>query len=73
MTLHQNDSETMESIKEVMAICTHSAQEAKTLCSMTIREAEAWGASQAGSLQQPHTKSIQHLEEHAIEEESNVV
>ena len=37
---------------------------------MTIREAEAQGASQAGSLQQLHAKSIQHLEEQAIEEES---
>ena len=45
-------------------------QEAKTLCSTAIREAEAWGASQAGSLQQSHAETIQHLEEEAIEEES---
>ena len=31
---------------------------------------EAWGAYQAGSLQQSHAKTIQHLEEEAIEEES---
>ena len=70
MALCQNDSETTESIKEAKAICTHSTQEAETLCSMTIREAEAWGASQADSLQWSHVKSIQHLEEQAIKEES---
>ena len=70
MSLHQNNSETAESIKEAKAICTHSTQEDETLCSTTIREAEAQGASQAGSLQQLHTKSIQHLEEQVIEEES---
>ena len=37
---------------------------------MTIREAEGQGASQASSLQQLDAKSIQHLEEQAIEEES---
>ena len=60
----------MESIKETKAICAHSTQEAKTLCSTTIREAEAHGASQAGSFQQSHAKTIQHLEEEAIKEES---
>ena len=92
MSLCQNDSETTESIKEAKAICTHSTQEAetlcsttikevkatcicsiqeaKTLCSMTIRDAEARGASQADSLHQTHAKSIQHLEEQAIQEES---
>ena len=70
MALHQNNSETMDSIKEDKAICTHSTEEAETLCSTTIREAEAQRASQAGSLQQLHAKSIQHLEEQAIEEES---
>ena len=70
MGLHQNVSKTMESIKEAKAICTCSIQEADTLCSMAIREAEAWGTFQAGSLQQLHAKTIQHLEEEAIEEES---
>ena len=37
---------------------------------MAIRDAETWGASQAGSLQLLHAKSIQHLEEQAIEEEN---
>ena len=91
MSLCQNDSETTESNKEAKAICTHSTQEAETLCSTTIKEAkatcaqsiqeaktlcfktvrdaEAWGASQADSLHQTHTKSIQHLEEQAIQEE----
>ena len=40
MSLHQNDSETTESIKEAKAICTHSTQEAETLCSTTIKEAK---------------------------------
>ena len=57
-------------IKEAKATCTCSIQEAKTLCSKTIRDAEAWGASQADSLHQTHAKSIQHLEEQAIQEES---
>ena len=57
-------------IKEAKAICGHSTKEAKTLCSTTIREAETRGASQAGSLQQSHAKSVQHLEEEAIKEES---
>ena len=70
MALHQNKSKTMESIMDAKAICTHSIQEAETHCSTAIRETEAQGASQAGSLQQSHTKTIQHLEEEAIEEES---
>ena len=36
---------------------------------MAIRDSEAWGASQAHSLQWRHAKSIQHLEEQAIQEE----
>ena len=69
MVLHQNNSKTAESVKETKAICAHSVWEAKTHCSIAIREAEAQGASQAGSLQQSHAKIIQHLAE-AIEEES---
>ena len=57
-------------IKEAKAICAHSTQEAKTLCSMAITEVEAWGPSQADLLQWLHAKSIQCLEEQAIEEES---
>ena len=45
MALCQNNSKAAESIKE-----------AKTLCPTAIREMEAWGASQAGSLQQLHAK-----------------
>ena len=72
MDLCQNDSETVESIKEAKAIHACSIQEAETLCSGGVKEAEAWGASQAGSLQQSHAKAIQHLEEEAIKEESKV-
>ena len=80
MTLPQNESKTEESIKEAKALCTcsireaeancaHSIKEEKAHCSTAIREAEAWGASQASSIQQSHAKGIQHLEE-AIEEKS---
>ena len=69
MALHQNDSETMESIKGAKAICALSIQEAETHCSIAIRETEAQRASQAGFIQQSHTKAIQHLEEESIEEE----
>ena len=70
MALHLNNSETMESVKEAKAICTISIQEAEIHCSIAIREAEAQRASQSGSIQQSHTKAIQHLEEESIEEES---
>ena len=48
----------------------HSIGEAEASCSTAIREAEALAASQASSIQQLHTKGIQHLEEEAVEEES---
>ena len=51
MALCQNDSKTMESIKEAKATCAHSIQEAESLCSRTVRIEEAWGASQADLLQ----------------------
>ena len=81
MTLCQDESKTEESIKEAKALCAcsireaeancaHSIKEAETHCSTAIRKAEAWGASQASSIKQSHTNSIQHLEEEAIEEES---
>ena len=69
MALHQNNSETTESIKEAKAICAHSIQEAEDHCSVAIREAEAWSVSQAISLQQTHHKTVQHLEEESTEEE----
>ena len=81
MGLHWNESETAESIKEAKAICkitireakatcAYSIWEAETLYSTAIKDAETQGASQAGSLQLSHAKSIQHLEEQAIEEEN---
>ena len=65
----ENDSQTMESIKEAKAICTHSIQEVENCCSVAIREVEAQRVSQAISLQQSHHKAVQHLEEESIEEE----
>ena len=41
MELHQNNSETMESIKEARAICAHATQDAEALCSATVKEAKA--------------------------------
>ena len=69
MELHQNDSETKESIKEARAICTHTIWEAETACSAAIREAETQGASQAELLHRQHAKTIKHLEEQVIQEE----
>ena len=81
MTLCQNESKTEESIKEAKALCTHSIMEAEANCAHSIKEAEAHcstairetetrGASQASSIQQSHTKGIQHLKEEAFEEQS---
>ena len=41
MELHWNDSETVESIKEARAICTHATLDAEALCSATVKEAKA--------------------------------
>ena len=41
MELHQNDSETVESIKEARAICNHASLDAEALCSTTVKEAKA--------------------------------
>ena len=38
--LHQNNSETTESIKEARAICTPATLDAKALCSVTVKEAK---------------------------------
>ena len=40
MELHQNDSETVESIKEARAICTCASLDAEALCSATVKEAK---------------------------------
>ena len=39
-------------------------------CSTAIRDAEAWGAIQDGTLQKSHAKFMLCLEEQAIEEEN---
>ena len=41
MELCQNNSKTMESIKEARAICTNATQDAEALCSATVKEAKA--------------------------------
>ena len=41
MELCQNDSKTMESIKQSRAICNHAALDAEALCSATVKEAKA--------------------------------
>ena len=69
MALCEKDSETMESIKEAMDICTHSIQKAENCCSVGIREEEVQRASQTVSIQQSHHKAVQCLKEEYIEEE----
>ena len=56
-------------VKEAKATCARNIWEAETLCSTAIRDAVAWGASQADSLHRRHAKTIQHLEEQVIQEE----
>ena len=55
-------------VKEAKTTCTCTIQDAEALCSAAIRDEETQGASQAGSLQWRHTKTIQHLEEQATQE-----
>ena len=69
MNLCQNDSETVESIKESKAMCTCAIQEAESICSVAIREAETQGAFQAESLYRQHAEVIKCLEEQVIQEE----
>ena len=69
MELHQNESETAESIKEARAIHTCAIWEAKAQCSTAIWDTEAQGASQVDSLQRWHVETIQCLEEQIILEE----
>ena len=66
MELCWNESETTKSIKEARAICSHVTLDAKALhctiweaedaCSMAIRDAETWRASQAELLHRQHGK-----------------
>ena len=56
-------------IKEIEVICAHALAEAENTCSSAIQDAESQGTSQAHSIQQSHTKDIQHLEADATEEE----
>ena len=69
MTLRQNESETLESIKEAKAYCGFSTKEAEAHCSLAIWEVESQGATQVCSIQQSHAKDIQHLEERSLEKE----
>ena len=69
MTLWQNMSKTLESIKEAKAQCDHSIKEAEACCSLATHQVESWGATQACSIQQSHAKDIQCLEEETLEEE----
>ena len=57
-------------IKEAEANCACTLADAENCCSAAVREAESQGALQAHSIQQSHTKDIQHLEAEAIEEVS---
>ena len=69
MTLWQNESKTLESIKEAKAHCVQSIKEAEAHCSLTIWEVGSRGVTQACSIQQSHTEDIQHLKEESLKEE----
>ena len=80
LDLCQNDSKTVESIKEAKAVCACALWEVKTICSVAIREAgticsaaireaETQGASQAESLHRQHSEVIIHLKEQVIQKE----
>ena len=56
-------------IKEIEDNCSHISAETENCCSSAIWDTESQGASNAHSIQQSHTKGIQHLEVEAIEEE----
>ena len=40
MELHQNESDTVESIKEVRVICSHVTMDAEALCFSIVKEAK---------------------------------
>ena len=69
MTLWQNESKTLQSIKKAKAQCDHSIKEAEALCSLAIWEVQSQGAAQACSIQQSHTEDIQGLDEECLTEE----
>ena len=48
----------VQTIKEAKTTHTCTTLEAKAACSVTIRDAEIWGASQAESLHRQHGKTI---------------
>ena len=50
MELHQNDSETVESIKEARAICNHATLDAEALCSTTSRKPRPPAPTPSGKL-----------------------
>ena len=56
-------------IKEIEDDCTHASAEAKNCCLSAIQDTKSQGTSNAHSIQQSHTKDIQHLEAEAIEKE----
>ena len=53
----------IQTIKEAKTTHACTIWEAEAACSMPIRDAEPWGASQAESLHRQHGKAIQDLEE----------
>ena len=71
MTLLQNDSKTLESIKEAKAYCACSIKEAEVCCSLAIWEVESQGAAQAHSIQQSHIEDAQHLLEEERRDQLN--
>ena len=73
MELCQNKSQTTESIKEAKAVCSWVALNAKTACSLAVKEAKTTRAhTQAESLQRVHGNVIWDLEEQSSKRRAEV-
>ena len=62
MELHQNKSETAESIKEARAICSHVTLDAEALCFSTVKEAKVTCIQTIKEAKATHTRTIQEAE-----------
>ena len=58
MEIHQNESETAESIKEARAVCSHVTMDAETLCFSTVKEAKVTCIQTIKEAKATHTCTI---------------
>ena len=72
MALLQNDSETVESIKEAKALCTCSIQEAESCCSIAIRKAEPKGPPRLALFNNHTTKPFSTLKRNLLKRRERV-